>query len=85
MKQKDLATIGIAIFVAIIVSFIISGHIFTTPKNRQQSVETISLINSKFPSPNAKYFNSSSVNATQLTTVQQNSNANPFTGGSAPH
>jgi hypothetical protein len=81
MKQKDLATIGAAIIFSAVFSYIISGKIITTPNNRQQQIETVSAISPNFPTASAKYFNSSSVDPTQLIQIGQNSNSSPFGNG----
>ena len=82
MKQKDLALIiGIAL-VSAILSFVISGKLFASPKDREQQVETIEAISTDFPTPSAKYFNSSSIDPTQLIQIGNNSNQTPFNGNS---
>lgn len=79
MKQKDIVLIiGIAV-VSGIVSFVISAKLFVTPKNRQQQVEVVDVINSDFQKPSTKYFNSDSIDTTQLVTIGDNNNQNPFT------
>lgn len=82
MKQKDIALIVVIAIISAIVSFVISGKIFVTPANRQQKVEVVDKINSDFTAPDSKYFNSSSVNPTQLVTIGNNNNQNPFNGTS---
>lgn len=78
MKQKDIALIIVIAFISAIVSFVVSGKIFVTPKNRQQQVEVVDVINSAFQPPSSKYFNSSSIDPTQLVTIGNNNNQNPF-------
>lgn len=82
MKQKDIALIIVVAVISAIVSFIVSGKIFVTPANRQQKVEVVDKIDSDFTQPDSKYFNSSSVNPTQLVTIGNNNNQNPFSGAS---
>jgi len=82
MKQKDIVLIIIIGFVSAVVSFIVSGHIFVTPANRQQQVEVVGAIRSDFEQPNSKYFNSKSIDPTQLVTIGNNDNQNPFSGSS---
>lgn len=78
MKQKDIVLIaGIIVFSAI-VSLLISKVIFTSPKNRQQQVEVVQPITADFPKPDKQYFNSSAFDPTQLITIGQNANPNPF-------
>jgi len=78
MKQKDIALIIVIAFFSAIISFVISGKIFVTPANRQQKVEVVDVINSQFQTPSTKYFNTSSINPTQLVQVGGNNNQNPF-------
>ncbi len=78
MKQKDIVTIGVVVFVSAIFSLIISSTVISPPKKRSTKVETVQKITSDFPLPNAKYFNKNSVNPTQLITIGNNANATPF-------
>jgi hypothetical protein len=80
MKQKDIALIIVIAFVSAIVSFVISGKIFVTPKNRQQKVQVVDVISPSFQTPSNKYFNSSSIDPTQLVQISANNNQNPFNG-----
>ncbi len=81
MKQKDwLLIIAIAI-VSGIFSFIISGHIFVTPANRQQAVEVVDAIAPEFQTPDSKYFNPASINPAQTIELGNGGNQNPFNGG----
>lgn len=78
MKQKDLALILVIIIVSAVVSLFISKSIFNTSKNNNQSVASVQSISSYFPPLPKQYFNSSSIDPTQLITINQNSNQNPF-------
>ncbi len=80
MKQKDIVTIVIVVFVSIVLSVVISGKIFAPPKARQQQVEAIQSISTNFPLPSKKYFNSQSIDPTQLIQIGNNSNQTPFNG-----
>lgn len=80
MKKKDLFTIiGVAV-VSAVLSVIISNIFISSPKNRTAQVEVVERITDDFPTPNEKYFNSSSVNPTQLITIGDGTNNNPFNG-----
>ncbi len=81
MKQKDIAMIIVIAFVSAVVSFVVSNKLFVTPSNRQQQVEVVDPITSSFQTPDAKYFNSSSINPTQSSNVGGDTNQNPFNGG----
>jgi hypothetical protein len=83
MKQKDMALILIIVFISAIVSLFASKAIFASPKNRQQKVEVVQPITTDFPQPDSRFFNGSSIDPTQLITIGQNSNSNPFNGSSS--
>ena len=81
MKQKDIALIIIVIFVSGVISFIVTGKLFTTPKAQQQKVETVDKITSEFNVPDSTYFNKNSIDPTQLIQIGNNNNQNPFSSG----
>jgi hypothetical protein len=83
MKQKDIAVIIVIVFASIVVSLFVSKAIFTSPKDRQQQVVTVQSIKSDFPRPDSHYFNNNAFDPTQLITIGQNSNPNPFNTGSS--
>jgi hypothetical protein len=78
MKQKDLALIAVIVIISAIVSLFASKTIFAPPKNRQQQVDVVQPITTDFPQPDSRYFNSSAFDPTQLITIGQNTNSNPF-------
>lgn len=78
MKQKDIALIIVMVFISAVISFIVSGQIFGSPKNREQKAEIVEAITPEFPAPPAKYFNGNSINPTQLITIGGGTNPNPF-------
>lgn len=78
MKQKDVAMILVMVFISGILSFVVSGRIFGSPQNREQTAEVVEAITPEFPAPPAKYFNGTSVNPTQLITIGGGTNPNPF-------
>jgi hypothetical protein len=80
VKQKDLALIIVITVVSAVLSFILSNKIFVTPSNRQQKVEVVDDIKSKFDLPNPKYFNTNSIDPTQQTHPGSDNNQNPFNG-----
>jgi len=82
MKQKDIALIIIIVFVSAVASFFISNALFASPENRQQKVEVVEAITSDFPKPSGKYFNSDSIDPTQLIQIGNSTNPDPFTGAS---
>jgi hypothetical protein len=80
MKQKDITLIVVIAVVSAVASFIISNKLFVTPSNRQQQVEVVDRIQSSFSTPSKKYFNSSSIDPTQNTSIGGDTNQNPFNG-----
>ena len=80
MKQKDIALIIVIVFVSAIASLLISSKLFVTSGNRQQKVETVDVISSEFQTPNARYFNTDSIDPAQLVQIGNNNNTNPFSG-----
>ena len=80
MKQKDVAMIMVIAFVSAIISLVVSRLLFTTPQNQEQQVEVVPAITADFPAPDSRYFNSSSIDPTQLIQIGNNNNTNPFNG-----
>jgi hypothetical protein len=64
MKQKDLILVVAMVFIGGVVSFAISGAVFSSPKQRQQTAEVVDVITPEFSPPPKKYFNIQSVNPT---------------------
>jgi hypothetical protein len=82
MKQKDIILIAVIVFFSAVVSLLISKAIFVSPKNRQQQVEVVQPITADFPKPDSLYFNDQAFDPTQLITISQNANPNPFSSTS---
>jgi hypothetical protein len=82
MKQKDVVLIVVIAFISAIISFVVSGKIFVTPKNRQQQVVTVDSISSLFQPPSTRYFNAQSVDPAQLVEIGSNNNQTPFNSSS---
>lgn len=80
MKQKDIALIIVIAAISGFASYFISHLIFAKPANRQQKVEVVDVITDVFPTLNHKYFNSDSIDPTQLIQVGDGNNPNPFKG-----
>jgi hypothetical protein len=78
MKQKNIVTLVIIVFFAGIVSMLASKYIFATSSDRQQTAEVIPAITSDFPTPSSTYFNSQSVDPTQLIQIGTSTNSTPF-------
>ena len=83
MKQQTITTLIITAVIAGILSVVASNFIFATSSARQQSAEVVPVISSSFPTPSSTYFNTSSIDPTQLIQIGTTSNSNPFS--SATH
>jgi hypothetical protein len=80
MKRKDITLIVIIVILSAVISLFVSKQVFAPPKNRQQQVEVVAPINTDFPKPDKRFFNSNSFDPTQLITIGQNANPDPFNG-----
>ncbi len=78
MKQKDFLLIGVVVIVSAVASIILTKIIISPPKNRQQEVEVVNPISADFSKPDPRSFNTAAFNPTQLITIGENQNANPF-------
>ena len=78
MKQKDIALIVLIVVLSAVVSVFISKLIFASPKSRQQQASVVQPIDSSFAKPDKRYFNPTTFDPTQLITIGQNANPDPF-------
>jgi len=79
MNKKDVPVLALIIGVSAIFSYVIVSQFISTPKNRQQKVETTEAISAQFTVPtDGKNFNSNAINPTQKIEIGPNSNAQPF-------
>lgn len=78
MKQNDIILIIVMVFIGGVLSFFISKTLITSPKSRNEKVETVQAITSEFNQPNTVYFNKNSVDPTQLIKIGDNNNNQPF-------
>lgn len=78
MKQKDVALIILVAAIAGIVSFFVSRAVFASAGNRTQKAEKVDVITTEFLKPSSKYFNSNSIDPTQLIQIGDTTNNNPF-------
>lgn len=86
MRQKDLKTIIAAAVATAIISFILAGVLFTSPKQRTSKVPVVQKINSTFPdvqndSDYNSFLNSSALDPTQPVHISGNHNTTPFGSG----
>lgn len=80
MKQKDIMLIIVVAFISAVISITASKILISPAKNRQQKVEVVEPISASFNQPDKKYFNDQSVDPTQLITIGNNTNPQPFNG-----
>lgn len=80
MKQKDIPLIIAVVVASAILSFVVGRLVFAAPKDRQQKVEVVTAITTDFEKPDNRYFNTRSINPTQLIRVTENINLKPFSG-----
>ncbi len=78
MKQKDILLIVIIVIISTVASVILTKLVIAPPKNRQQEVEVINPISAEFNKPDQRNFNTAAFNPTQLITIGENPNPNPF-------
>jgi hypothetical protein len=80
MRQKDIVLIIVIVAISGFVSFFVSKLVVVTPKTRHQTIEVVDRITTDFPIPDKKYFNTNSVDPTQLIQIGNGSNPNQFNG-----
>lgn len=78
MKQKDIVLILIMVFISAVAAFAVSRSVFGSPGNREQSTAVVEVITPEFSPPPTKYFNTNSINPTQLITIGGDPNPSPF-------
>lgn len=78
MKQKDWALILVIVFISGIFSYFIANIFVSSPTKKPIQVEVVEKISSDFVKPDSKYFNSQSVDPTQLIQIGDSSNQKPF-------
>jgi hypothetical protein len=77
MKQKDIALIIIVVFISGMASFFVSKFVFKVD-GLKENVETVEAISAEFPVPDEKFFNSQSINPTQIIKIDGNGNTKLF-------
>lgn len=80
MKQKDYALIVLIAGISVFVSFFASRALFSSGDKREQKAEVVDVISTDFVLPDSKYFNTNSIDPTQLITIGGGQNTNPFNG-----
>lgn len=78
MKQKDIAILLVIVFVAAVISFLISNKFFSS--KGEIEVESVDSISAEFATPSNKHFNNQSVNPSALVEIGNSTNPDPFNG-----
>ena len=87
MKRKELLIIGATGFLAAIISFVVCGAIFGSPKKNPIKVPVVEKIDPSFPQVQTdtnytSFYNAQALNPTQLIQIGGSNNNQPFQGGS---
>jgi hypothetical protein len=78
MKQKDIAIIIIVVTISALASYFLSNALFAAPDDRRMKVEVVERIDTSFERPDAKYFNSQSLNPSKQIRIGDSPNNTPF-------
>jgi hypothetical protein len=78
VKQKDIALILVISFVSLIFGVVASNLLFNTKNSKKLKADVVTAITSDFKEPDKKYFNSNSVDPTQIIRIGENANQKPF-------
>lgn len=77
MKQQDIATVIVIVFITGVFSLIVASK-FITPSNEKLSAETVSAITPDFQLPDDSVFNSEAINPTVKIEIAPGQNQQPF-------
>ena len=78
MKQKDFALIIAVAGISAIFAIALSSLFIVSPKNRNETAETVEPMVADFPAPSEKYFNDQSIDPTQVISIEDSNNQSPF-------
>lgn len=79
MKQNDIITLIVTIFVAVVLSILVSNSLFSSNPNKlNDTVYQAPRISSSFKLPSSKYFNSQSIDPTQIINIAPSNNQQIF-------
>jgi hypothetical protein len=81
MKQNTIVSLIVIAVAAGIISLIASKYLIISSAT-QQSAVVVPVITSAFPTPSPSYFNSQSIDPTQLIQIGTTTNSNPFSSPS---
>ncbi len=87
MKRQELAIIAVVAIIATVISIVVSGMIFGSPKKNPIKVPVVTSISPEFPDTHndetyTKFFNSEANNPTKLIQIGDSNNSIPFQGHS---
>jgi hypothetical protein len=77
VKRKDLNLIITAAIISAVIALVFS-RLFISSNTGNQKAEVVDPITAEFKTPDTKYFNSNSINPTQLIQIGDNNNSQPF-------
>lgn len=78
MKQKDLSILLVSILVGVTLSYIVAKVVINKSSNLDQQTVTVPVITTEFQAPSSKYFNSNSIDPTQIINIAPSNNQNLF-------
>ena len=78
MKQKDLALIIVLAVISAIVSYFVSGMFITKPTDLKADVKVVDPISADIPEVDTRYFNSDSIDPTEVIKIGGQENQQPF-------
>jgi hypothetical protein len=80
MKQKDIALIIIIAAISAGLSFGLSQLVFSSAQAGSQKAAVVDAITTDFASPDPKFFNTQSIDPSEIIQVSPSNNPNPFNG-----
>lgn len=78
MKQKEILTIILTVVVSIALSVIISNIFFSGQSAKNQQVDVVPPISTNFSLPSKQFFNSKSIDPTQIINIGPSNNQQIF-------
>lgn len=81
MKQKDIITLIVTAFFSVVLSIIVSNLVFSKPSSIKQQVDVVPVVSTNFSIPNSQFFNSKSIDPTQIINIGPSNNQQVFNAG----
>lgn len=78
IKQRDTIMIVVAVFAGILLAILADKYAFNNSASRDTEVDVVPVIHTDFTSPSSQYFNSQSIDPTQLINIAPNNSQQPF-------